>query len=72
MTWTRDGVTIKVDGFVYEMIQQVIERQSYSKYNNTLLIRDAIKLAGNHRYCCKASNYAGNSATECVTTTWSG
>ena len=72
VTWTRDGVVIEMDGVAYEMIQQVIERQSYSRYNNTLLIRDAIELAGDHSYCCIASNYAGNSTPECVDTTWSG
>ena len=72
VSWTRDGVAIQMDGVAYDMIQQVIERQSYSRYNNTLLIRDAIELAGDHSYCCIASNYAGNSTPECVNTTWSG
>ena len=72
VTWTRDGVTIQMDGTAYEMIQIVTERQSYSRYNNTLIIRDALQLAGDHRYCCRASNTAGTSANECVSTSWSG
>ena len=70
MTWYRDGV--EVDGMGYEMLQQVTERQSYSRYRSTLNIRNAAHLAGNHSYCCKASNDAGNSASECVDTTWEG
>lgn len=72
VTWTRDGIVIDMDGISYGMIQRVIERQSYSRYNNTLLIRDAIELAGDHIYCCMASNNAGSSTLECVNTTWSG
>ena len=73
VSWHRDGVLIEVDGMGYEMIQQVIERgESYSQYNNTLIIRNAAHLAGNHIYCCNISNYAGNSGAECVNTTWTG
>ena len=72
MTWYRDGVEVEVDGKGYEMIQQVTERRSYSRYNNTLSIQNAAHLAGNHRYCCIASNDAGNSTTECINTTWEG
>ena len=72
VTWTRDGSTIEVDGEGYEMMHIVTERQSYSRYKNTLLIRNAVDLAGNHRYCCRVSNSAGTSSSECVTTTWTG
>ena len=72
VTWTRDGSTIQVYGQGYEMMQIVTERQSYSRYNNVLLIKDAFDLAGNHQYCCRISNYAGTSSSECVATTWSG
>ena len=36
VTWTRDGSTIEMDGEGYEMMQMVTERQSYSRYRNTL------------------------------------
>lgn len=69
--WTRDGVPVEVDGIGYEMTQVVTERQSYSRYRNTLIIRDAFDLAGDHTYCCNISNSAGSSS-ECVHTTWTG
>ena len=71
VTWLRDGVAVEVDGEGYEMIQSVIERQSYSRYNNTLIIRNAADLAGDHRYCCSISNSAG-STSDCVATSWTG
>ena len=70
--WTRDGSTIEVDGEGYEMMQMVTERQSYSRFQNTLLIKNAVDLAGNHRYCCRVSNSAGTSSSECVATIWTG
>ena len=72
VTWLRDGSVIELDGMAYEMVQTVIERQSYSRFNNTLLIRDAVQLAGDHKYCCRASNSAGTSTSHCVPTSWSG
>ena len=72
VTWLRDGVTVQVDGTAYEMIQTVIERQSYSRYNNTLVIKDVFELAGDHNYCCGVSNSAGTSSSRCIATTWSG
>ena len=71
VTWLRDGVEVEVDGEGYEMIQSVIERQSYSRYNNTLIIRNAADLAGYHHYCCSISNSAG-STSDCVATSWTG
>ena len=71
VTWLRDGVPVEVDGVGVEMIQIVMERQSYSRYNNTLLIRDAAQLAGSHTYHCTVSNAAGNS-TNWVDTTLTG
>ncbi|CAI8020956.1 hypothetical protein GBAR_LOCUS12479 [Geodia barretti] len=71
VTWLRDGVTVQVDGTAYEMIQTVIERQSYSRYNNTLVIKDVFELAGDHNYCCGVSNSAGTSSSQCIATTWS-
>ena len=71
ITWLRDGVEVKVDGEGYEMMQTVIERRSYSRYNNTLIIRNAADLAGDHSYCCSISNLAG-STSECVATYWTG
>ena len=71
VTWLRDGVPVEVDGVGVEMIQTVMERQSYSRYNNTLLIRDAAQLAGSHTYNCTVSNDAGNS-TNWVDTTLTG
>lgn len=58
-TCTRDGVPIDIDGKNYELIQSVIDRR-YSKYNNTLLIRNANCLAGNHTYNCTITNDAGS------------
>ena len=72
VTWTRDGSTIEVDGQDYEMMQIVLERRSYFRYQNTLLIKNAVELAGNHSYCCSVSNAAGTSASQCVDTTWTG
>ena len=60
--WLRDGVRVHVDGERYEMIQSVIERQSYSRYNSTLLIRDAADLAGDHTYTCSITNSVGNTS----------
>ena len=71
VTWLRDGVPVEVDGVGVEMIQTVTERRSYSRYNNTLLIRDAAQLAGSHTYNCTVSNAAGNS-TNWVDTTLTG
>ena len=72
VTWTRDGSTIEVDGQDYEMTQTVLERQLYSRFQNTLLIKNAVELAGNHHYCCRISNDAGTSPSQCVATTWTG
>ena len=72
VTWTRDGSTIEVDGQDYEMVQTVLERQSYSRFQNTLHIKNAIHLAGNHRYCCRVSNSAGTRSFQCVSTSWTG
>ena len=72
VTWTRDGSTIEVDGQDYEMMQIVLERRSYSRFQNTLLIKNAAELAGNHRYCCRVSNSAGTSSSQCVATSWTG
>ena len=73
VTWTRDGSTInEVDGQDYEMMQIVLERQSYSRFQNTLLIKNAVHLAGTHRYCCRVSNSAGTSSSQCVATSWTG
>ena len=71
MAWLRDGVAVEVDGEGYDMIQSVIERQSYSRYNNTLLIRKAADLAGNHTYSCTITNSAG-STSQVVKTTLKG
>ena len=60
--WLRDGVRVHVDGERYEMIQSVIERQSYSRYRNTLLIRDAADLVGVHTYTCTITNSAGRTS----------
>ena len=68
MTWLRDGVPVHVDGEGYEMIQSVIERQSYSRYRNTLLIRDAADLAGDHIYTCIITNSAGSTSKSINTT----
>ena len=66
VTWERDGVTVSVDGEKYEMIQTVTDR-SNSYYDNILLIRDAIGLAGNHTYTCDISNYAGSTSQDIST-----
>ena len=71
MIWSRDGVRVHVDGERYEMIQSVIERESYSRYRNTLLIRDAADLAGVHIYNCTITNSAG-STSESIDTTLTG
>ena len=62
VNWLRDGVRVHVDGERYEMIQSVIERQSYSRYRNTLLIRDATDLVGVHTYTCTITNSAGRTS----------
>ena len=67
VTWTKDGSTIRW----MEMMQMVTERQSYSRYRNTLLIKDAAELAGNHSFCCRVSNAAGTTY-QCVATSWTG
>ena len=72
VTWTRDGSTIEVDGQNYEMMQIVSEHQSNSRFQNTLLIKNAVHLAGTHRYCCRVSNSAGTSSSQCVSTSWTG
>ena len=71
VTWLRDGVPVEVDGVGAEMVQTVIERRSYSRYNNTLLIRNAALLAGNHTYNCTVTNAAGTN-TNSVQTTMTG
>ena len=71
MIWLRDGVRVHVDGERYEMIQSGIERQSYSRYRNTLLIRDAADLAGDHTYTCSITNNAG-STSESINTRLTG
>lgn len=72
MIWTRDGRTIDINGEDYDMAQTVMERQSYFRYKNTLLIKSVVQLAGNHRFCCSVSNDAGTSSSRCVSTTWNG
>ena len=72
VTWTRDGSTIEVDGQDYEMMQIVLERRLYSRFKNTLLIKNLVELVGNHRYCCRVSNSAGTSSSRCVATSWTG
>lgn len=69
--WTRDGVPVEVDGVGYEMTQVMTDRRYYSRYKNTLIIRNVVDLAGEHTYCCNISNSAGSSS-ECVYTTWTG
>ena len=71
VNWLRDGIHVHVDGERYEMIQSVIERWSYSRYRNTLLIRDAAGLAGDHTYTCTITNSAG-STSESINTTLKG
>ena len=68
MIWLRDGVRVHVDGERYEMIQSVIERQSYSRYRNTLLIRDVGDLTGDHIYTCTITNNAGSTSKSVNTT----
>ena len=68
VTWLRDGVAVNVDGVGYEMMQIVTERQSYSRYKNVLLIRNAAELAGNHTYTCSVSNAAGSNSQRISTT----
>ena len=71
VTWLRDGIPVEVDGVGLEMIQTVVERWSYSRYNNTLLVRNAAQLAGNHTYNCTVTNAAGTN-TNWVNTTLTG
>ena len=68
VTWLRDGVAVHVDGVGYEMMQIVTERQSYSRYKNTLFIRNAADLAGNHIHTCFVSNAAGSNSQNISTT----
>ena len=68
MTWLRDGVAVHVDGVGYETVQILTERQSYFRYKNTLFIRNAADLAGNHTYTCSVSNAAGSSSQNIGTT----
>ena len=67
VTWLRDGVPVQVDGEGYEMMQIVIDRPN-SRYNNTLIIRNAIHLAGDHQYNCTIDNRAGTTTTSIATT----
>ena len=71
VTWLRDGIPVEVDGVGLEMIQTVVERQSYSRYNNTLLVRNVAQLVGNHTYNCTVTNAAGTN-TNWVNTTLTG
>ena len=72
MAWLRDGEAIHVDGWGYETMQIVTSRSaSYSRYKNTLLIRNATELAGNHSYICSVSNSAGSSS-QTIHTTFTG
>ena len=68
VTCTRDGVALDMDGESYQLTQRVLDRQRDSKYNNTLLIRNAIHLAGTHTYNCTITNVAGS--TECSVTSF--
>ena len=68
VTWLRDGVPVVVDGVGYEMMQIVTERPSYSRYNNTLIIRNAVHLAGAHNYECTIDNRAGETTRSIPTT----
>ena len=67
VTWLRDGVPIEVDGEGYEVIQAVIDRPN-SRYNNTLIIRNAVDLAGDHEYNCTIDNRAGTTTSSVATT----
>ena len=68
VTWLRDGVAVHVDGVGYETMQIVTERQSYSRYKNVLLIRNAAELVGTHTYTCSVSNAAGSNSRSISTT----
>ena len=68
VTWLRDGVAVHVDGVGYEMMQIVTERQSYFRYKNTLFIRNAADLVGEHTYTCSVSNAAGSNSQSISTT----
>ena len=68
VTWLRDGVAVHVDGVGYEMMQILTERQSYFRYKNTLFIRNAADLAGEHTYTCSVSNAAGSNSQNISTT----
>ena len=70
ITWIRDGVPVLVDGAKYEMLQTVTHRYT-SKYNNTLLIKHAADLAGNHTYNCTITNFAGTT-TQSINTIMKG
>ena len=70
ISWLRDGVPVFVDGDKYEMIQTVTNRAS-SYYNNTLLIRHAADLVGNHIYKCTITNNAGTT-TQSINTILTG
>ena len=62
VTLLRDGEPVTVDGFGYEIMQTVHNRDYYyysSNYINTLLIRNAVDLIGYHTYTFIVSNYAG-------------
>ena len=65
--WRRDGVAIDVDGDRYQMTQTVTDRGN-SYYDNVLLIRNAVHLAGTHTYTCFISNSAGSTSTNIQTT----
>ena len=63
VTWLRDGRSVTVDGYNYEMEHVVTNRYyQYTYYYNVLFIRDAVGLAGYHTYTCTVTNYAGTTS----------
>ena len=58
---------MNVDGDLYQMTQTVTHRGN-SYYENVLLIRNAVHLAGNHTYTCSISNRAGSTSANIHTT----
>lgn len=65
--WRRDGVRVNVDGDRYKMTQTVTDRGN-SRYDNILLIRNAVHLAGSHTYTCFISNSVGSTSNNIRTT----
>ena len=62
VTWTRDGVTLTVDGTTYSMTQTVTDRRA-STYENVLATRD---ISGTYVYSCLVRNALGDSNTMSV------